>query len=92
VIIQPIPYFRGQYVTFSDTLTVDDPTEAFTLTRPDGTDASVPHSGLTRTLNPDTTVTYSATVVLDQPGAWTGQFTATTSDANVAPIAAYVAL
>jgi len=92
VIVQPIPFYLGQYVTFSDTLTVDDATEALTLTKPDGTDASMPHSGLTRTVNADTTITYSVTVQLDQSGAWTGQFTATGTDANVAPISAYVAL
>jgi hypothetical protein len=92
VIQQPIPYQFGQYATFEDTLTVDDTTEALTLTRPDGTTIPVTHAQLTRTLNPDSSVTYSYTVALDQHGAWSGQFASTGSDANVAPVTAYVAL
>lgn len=92
MIQQPIPYQLGQYATFEDTLTVDDTTETFTLTRPDGTTIPVTHAQLTRTVNANSSVTYSYTVALDQRGAWSGQFASTGSDANVAPVIAYVAL
>lgn len=90
MIVQPIPYVVGNYAVFEDTLTVDDTTEALTLTKPDATDASVAHGSLTRVVNADTTITYSVAVLLDQAGLWKGEFTATGTNANSVPVSAYV--
>jgi hypothetical protein len=90
VIAQPIPYTLNAYVTFSDTLTVDDATEAFFMTAPDGTTANVPHGSLVRVVNADTTVTYSTTVLLDQAGLWLGYFSANGANANTVWVTAYV--
>jgi hypothetical protein len=91
MIAQPIPYFVGQFVTFEDTLPVDDTTEALVITRPDGTLTNVTHGQLTRVVNADTTVTYSYVQQLDQAGAWSGQFSSSGAAANAtAPMQVYV--
>lgn len=99
MIQQPIPYFTGDYVTFEDTLTTDDPSEALTITRPDGTTIDVTHAELTRVVNdgtdpdkPDGSITYSWLQQLDQSSQWVGQFSATGADAGSPRAMAYVAL
>ena len=92
MIQDPIPYVLGQYAVFSDTLSVDDTTEVLNLTKPEGTTESFVHGQLTRVVNTDGSVTYSIAVLLSQRGQWTGQFAASSTNANVAPLQAYVAL
>lgn len=92
MIQQPIPYLLNQYVTFSDTLAVDDVTEVLAVTKPDSSVVNYAHNQLARTANADGTVTYSIAVKLDQRGQWLGVFTAITTDANSAYVQAYVAL
>ena len=92
MIQQPIPYFLDQYVTFSDTLGLDDSTETLTVTKPDGTTVSYAHNALTRVANVDGSVTYSHQVKLDQRGQWYGQFSSDSTDAGTVIGLAYVAL
>jgi hypothetical protein len=88
--IDPIPYFINQYAVFADTLPQDDTTESLVLRPPTGTPITFAYADLTRTVNPDGTITYSRTVKLTQPGAWNGEFLATGGAANRAPVYAYV--
>jgi hypothetical protein len=98
VIVEPIPKFVGQYVTFEDTLPADDTTEALVITRPNGTLTNVAHGQLTRVVNtgadpdyPAGTITYSYVQQLDQAGAWIGQFSSSGAAANAtAPMQVYV--
>lgn len=90
MIEQPIPYVVGMFVTFSDTLSQDDPTETLTVTRPDGTiQETVDYADLTKT-SVNGQFVFTAQVQITQAGRTVGTFQSTGAAANrTYPIWAY---